>query len=77
MDNYLPIDQNPSLIRDLDTHGVINVNQSQYNQYLNSKKLREDEKESMQKIEHDIDCLKSDLCIIKSLITKMFANESK
>jgi hypothetical protein len=76
MDNYLPIDQNPSLMRDISNHGVINVNQSQYNQYLNNKKLRDAEKESIQKIENDIDCLKTDLCFIKSLITKMYKNES-
>jgi hypothetical protein len=72
MDNYLPIEQNPGLIRDLSNHGIINTNNSQYNQYLNHKKLKEQESESLHKIESDIDCLKSDLCLIKKLITDLY-----
>jgi hypothetical protein len=72
MEHYLPIEQNISLMRDINSNGVINVNETQYNQYLNNKKLRESETETMEKIKSDIDCLKDDLCFIKKLITDLY-----
>ncbi len=59
-------------MRDINSNGVINVNETQYNQYLNNKKLRESETETMEKIKSDIDCLKDDLCFIKKLITDLY-----
>lgn len=72
MEKFIPIDQNPGLIRDISNKGVINVNDAQYNQFLKTKQIKEVENNSIKKIENDIDCLKDDLCFIKKLITDLY-----
>jgi hypothetical protein len=68
MENLISIETNPSLVRDLDTNGIINTNKDNYNRYIHSKKKREEEVSKIQSIEDDIKCLKDDLCEIKNLL---------
>lgn len=68
MENLISIETNPSLVRDLDTNGIINTNKDNYNRYIYSKKKREEEVSKIQSIEDDIKCLKDDLCEIKNLL---------
>lgn len=65
-----------NLFRDLHTNAIINTDMQSYNNYINSKKLKEAESRRIENIENELVDVKSDLNEIKSML-RSFINESR
>lgn len=64
-----------NLFRDATTNAIVNTDMQAYNNYINSKKLKEQESKRIEHIENELTDVKSDLNEIKNLLRKL-ANES-
>ena len=65
-----------NLFRDTETNAIINTDMQAYKNYINSKKIKEDESKRIESIENDLSDVKSDLSEIKNLL-RSFINESR
>lgn len=74
--NYLKVKEHNDLFRDPYTNSIINVNMTEYQQYLTRKSKKEEETQKINNLESDISSLKQDLDEIKSLLRDL-ANGSK
>ena len=72
---YIKVKGHDHLIRDPKTNSIININMSEYNDYISRRdsKLKEDEK--MNNLESDVANMKDDLKEIKNLLRSLL-NES-
>ena len=72
---YIKVKGHDNLIRDPKTNSIININMSEYNDYISRRdsKLKEDEK--MNNLESDVANMKDDLKEIKNLLRSLL-NES-
>lgn len=73
--NLIPVEGEKDLFRDPRTNAIINTNQSDYLNYINSRKMRQNEKNKIDILEKDVNSIKNDLNEIKSLL-RSIANES-
>ena len=64
-----------NLFRDINTNAIINTDLQAYNNYINSRKLKESESQKIKNIENELTNLKSDLNEIKNLLRSL-VNES-
>jgi hypothetical protein len=65
---YLRIKENISLLRDPNTNSIINSNMSDYQNYLERKKMKSKENQKTQNYEEDLANMKSDIEEIKNLL---------
>jgi len=65
-----------NLFRDATTNAIVNTDMQAYNNYINSKKLKEQESKRIENIENELSDVRSDLSEIKNLLRSL-ANESK
>ena len=72
--NLIPVEGEKDLFRDPKTNAIINTNQSDYLTYINSRKIRQNEKNKIDILEKDVNSIKNDLNEIKSLL-RSIANE--
>jgi len=72
---YLRVSENSNLYRDNFSGAIVNSNLNEYNNYIQQKKFKEQEKNRIQKIESDLSDLKNDLTEIKNLLRSL-SNES-
>lgn len=72
--NLIPVEGEKDLFRDPRTNAIINTNQSDYLSYINSRKMRQNEKNKIDILEKDVNSIKNDLNEIKSLL-RSIANE--
>lgn len=72
--NLIPVEGEKDLFRDPRTNAIINTNQSDYLSYINSRKIRQNEKNKIDILEKDVNSIKNDLNEIKSLL-RSIANE--
>ena len=72
--NLIPVEGEKDLFRDPRTNAIINTNQSDYLTYINSRKMRQNEKNKIDILEKDVNSIKNDLNEIKSLL-RSIANE--
>lgn len=72
--NLIPVEGEKDLFRDPKTNAIINTNQSDYLSYINSRKMRQNEKNKIDILEKDVNSIKNDLNEIKSLL-RSIANE--
>lgn len=68
MSDLISIESDISLARDISTNAIVNTNSSEYNKYLLMRKQKEAEHQSINQMQTEIECLKSDLCEIKKLL---------
>lgn len=76
MSNLIPVKGEKDLFRDPETNAIINVSDKEYEMYINSKMRRQMESFRMDKVENDLNSLKSDIDEIKILL-RNFLNGSK
>lgn len=69
----LNVNGHPDLVRDTKSNAVINKNESDYNSYIESYKIRQSEKQRVNKVESDLNELKSEINEIKTLLTQLIA----
>lgn len=74
--NYYKVEGHSNLLRDVETNAILNTNMTEYNNYINLKKVKENENKRVENIENDLASLKDDLSEIKNLL-RSFVNESK
>jgi hypothetical protein len=64
MSNLIPVEGHSHLYRDENTGAIINADDSSYQSYIRSKKLRENEK-------REIEEMKSEIKDIKNMLSKI------
>jgi len=68
MHNFVQIETDSSLARDITSHAVINVSEEKVNEYKMKKKIAESRESLMLKQQSEIDSLKNDIYEIKTMI---------
>lgn len=68
---YMKIEGHSNLLRDPKTNSIINLDQSQYQNYISQREVKNKENEKMQNLEQDVASMKSDLNEIKSLLRSL------
>jgi hypothetical protein len=69
--NYLKIENNNDLIRDGHSNAVININMSEYNKYIELRNIKNKSSQRIEKIESDLNSLKTSIDEIKTLLKKI------
>lgn len=71
---YLRVEGHNHLLRDPHTNSIINLNMSDYNQYITRKNVKSEENKKIENLENDVANIKNDLDEIKNLL-KIIANK--
>ena len=66
---------NANLFRDKSSNAILNTDMNAYQNYMESKKIKEKEAQRMSDIESDLNSLKSDINEIKTMLRSL-VNES-
>ncbi len=76
MTHLLQVKDNAGLLRDSTTNSIININTSQYNNYIKLKKQKEIQQQKYSNLEEEVSALKNDIEEIKMLL-RVLITESK
>ena len=68
MKNYLKVESEDSLIRDVDSNAIVNKNQSEFDKFIRLSKKKYEEKKKFDDMRSDLDSLKEDMNEIKTLL---------
>ena len=68
---YLKVEGHSGLYRDPKTNSIVNLNKSEYNEYMSRKKIKDKEMEKVDTMEQDLHDLKSEINEIKSLLKEL------
>ena len=68
MNNYLKVDSDTSLVRDVESNAIVNQNKSEYDKFMRLSEIKYKEKMEMKKLKDDVNSMKTDLQEIKSLL---------
>jgi len=69
MNNYLIVETDRNLIRDLNSNAIVNKNKSEYDQFLKISEQKYKEKKEFEILKNEVKSIKNDLGEIKSLLT--------
>ena len=68
MENYLKVESEDSLVRDVDSNAIVNQNQSEFDKFLELSQRKYQEKRKFDNMRSDLDTLKQDMNEIKTLL---------
>ena len=68
MNNYLKVDSDTSLVRDVRSNAIVNQNQTEFDKFMKLSESKYKEKMEMKRLKDDVKIMKSDLEEIKELI---------
>ena len=68
MNDYLKVENENSLVRDLNSNAIINTNRSDYDKFLSLSQKKAQEKKECDDLKSDVKSLKDDMNEIKSLL---------
>tara|TARA_B100000925_G_scaffold94850_1_gene69054 strand:- start:7396 stop:7620 length:225 start_codon:yes stop_codon:yes gene_type:complete len=68
MNNYLKVESDTSLVRDVDSNAIVNQNQTEFDKFMKLSETKYKEKMEMKKLKDDVNTMKSDLEEIKKLL---------
>ena len=71
MKNYIKVEAQDSLVRDVSSNAIVNNNKSDYENFLRISEQKYKEKQEFKKLKSDVDGIKDDLDEIKSLLKSM------
>ena len=71
MKNYIKVEAQDSLVRDVSSNAIVNNNKSDYENFLRISEQKYKEKKEFEKLKSDVDGIKDDLDEIKSLLKSM------
>ena len=71
MKNYIKVEAQDSLVRDMSSNAIVNNNKSDYENFLRISEQKYKEKQEFKKLKSDVDGIKDDLDEIKSLLKSM------
>lgn len=69
--SYSKVEGHTNLIRDESTKAIINTNLSEYQNYINLKKSKENDVSKIKNLESDMENMKNDLNEIKDLLRSL------
>jgi len=69
----IKVEGHPDLVRDVNTGAIVNSNGSDFNQYMESYRKRQNQKTKVESLESDLSNLKTDLDEIKSLLRQLIS----
>jgi|TARA_R100000005_G_C4803644_1_gene93928 hypothetical protein len=69
--DFYELKGNKDLARDPETNAIINVNSSDYQQYLATRKVKSEKNQTVQNMEQELANVKSDINEIKSLLKEL------
>ena len=68
MEQYLKVSGHENLVRDMSSKAVINTSMTQYEEYMERRKAKEQEQQLIAKQTEEINNLKSDISEIKQML---------
>ena len=68
MSDYLKVENENSLVRDLNSNAIINTNRSDYDKFLSLSQKKAQEKKEYDDLKSDVQSLKDVMSEIKSLL---------
>lgn len=69
----IKVEGHPDLVRDVSTGAIVNNNETDYKQYMESYKKRQNQKSKIDSIESDLYEMKGELDEIKSLLRQLIS----
>ena len=60
-----------NFVRDINSRAILPTDASEKNEYYAKLKLVKNQKEEINKVRSEIDCIKTDMCEIKSLLQQL------
>ena len=68
MENYLKVESEDSLVRDVDSNAIVNQNQSEFDKFIKLSKKKYEEKKKFDDMRSDLNSLKQDMDEIKTIL---------
>jgi hypothetical protein len=68
MSNYLKVDSDTSLYRDVKTNAIVNQNKTEFDKFMKVSEAKYKEKLEMKRLKNDVNSMKSDIEEIKTLL---------
>jgi hypothetical protein len=68
---YLKVKDNDHLLRDINSNGIINTDETEYKNYVNSYIRKINSKAKLEELQQEVDGIKTDVKEIKELILKL------
>jgi hypothetical protein len=60
-----------NFVRDINSRAILPIDNTEKNEYYAKLKLMKIQKEEINKVKSELDCIKSDMCEIKSLLQQL------
>jgi hypothetical protein len=73
---YLHVEGNPSLLRDVNTHAIVNSNKSEFETYMKNKTIMLNRVNEVTKQNEKIDKLETDINDIKHMLQLLINKEN-
>lgn len=73
---YLHVEGNPSLLRDVSTHAIVNSNKSEFETYMKNKSIMLNRVNEVKKQNEKIDKLETDINDIKHMLQLLINKEN-
>ena len=67
----LQVKGHSNLFRDTSSNAILNTDMNAYQNYMESKRIKEEEAKRMSDIESDLNTLKSDMNVIKTMLRSL------
>ena len=74
MSEYLKVDSDSSLVRDTNSHAIVNNNKTEFDKFLQLSEKKYKEKQEFENLKSDVNSMKTDLEEIKSLLKSIVRN---
>ena len=68
MKQYIKVEAQDSLVRDISSNAIVNNNKSEYENFLRISEQKYKEKKEFEKLKTDVNSMKNDLDEIKSIL---------
>ena len=68
MKQYIKVEAQDSLVRDISSNAIVNNNKSEYENFLKISEQKYREKKEFEKLKTDVNSMKNDLDEIKSML---------
>ena len=68
MKQYIKVEEQDSLVRDISSNAIVNNNKSEYENFLRISEQKYKEKKEFEKLKTDVNSMKNDLDEIKSIL---------
>lgn len=73
--NFLKVEGNDGLVRDMSTRAIINTNSTEYESYLRKKTAHKNQVEESRRNTEDINTIKQEMSEIKELLLLLIQNK--